>query len=168
MSESINTLELLTHVDIFAGIPESALLALLSTAETEGHEAGEVIFEEGSRGGAMFLVAAGAVELSTAVGSRLDPRRAAAGRGGEHQRLALLDRGQIFGELSLFDELPRSAQAQAFVKTTLLRFPASSFNRLLEEQPAIAPQLLHNIVKKLSLRLRDADLEIRELSRARA
>lgn len=156
MSESINTLELLTHVDIFAGIPESALLALLSTAETEGHEAGEVIFEEGSRGGAMFLVAAGAVELATAVGR------------GEHQRLALLDRGQIFGELSLFDDLPRSARAQAFVKTTLLRFPASSFNRLLEEQPAIAPVLLHNLVKKLSLRLRDADLEIRELSRARA
>ena len=155
MTETTNTLDLLKRVDIFYQVPEAVLLELLATAETTGVEKGEVIFREGEPGGTMYLVVSGAVELTKAV------------KADQAQRLALLDRGQIFGELSLFDDLPRSATAQAFVKTTLLRFPADAVNRLLDEQAALAPQLLRNLVKKLSLRLRDADEEIRELSRAK-
>lgn len=153
MSEPINTLDLLKRVDIFQDVPESVLQELLATAETRGYEKGEQIFREGEPGGTMFLVVAGAVELTKTVK-----------REQEH-RLAVLDRGQVFGELSLFDELPRSASAQAFVKTTLLVFPGATFNQLLDARHDLAPQLLRNLVKKLSLRLRDADEEIRELSR---
>jgi CRP/FNR family transcriptional regulator, cyclic AMP receptor protein len=156
VTETTNTLELLKRVDIFQQVPESALLELLATAETVGVEKGDVIFREGEPGGTMYLVVSGAVELTKAV--KVD----------QSQRLALLDRGQIFGELSLFDDLPRSATAQAFVKSTLLRFQGEAFDRLLHEQQALAPHLLRNLVKKLSLRLRDADEEIRELSRAQA
>lgn len=154
MPETTNTLELLKRVDIFHTVPESALLELLATAETVGVEKGDTVFHEGEAGGTMYLVVSGAIELTKAV------------KGDQSQRLALLDRGQIFGELSLFDDLPRSATAQGFVKSTLLRFPGSAFHRLIDEQPALAPSLLRNLVKKLSLRLRDADEEIRELSRA--
>lgn len=156
MTETTNTLELLTQVDIFHQVPEKALMELLATAETVGVEAGDLIFREGEPGGMMYLVVTGAVELTKAV------------KGDQAQRLALLDRGQIFGELSLFDALPRSATAQAFVKSTLLRFSGEAFDRLLDEQAALAPHLLRNLVKKLSLRLRDADEEIRELSRAKS
>lgn len=155
MTETPNTLELLKRVDIFHQVPEAPLLELLATAETVGVEKGDVIFREGEAGGTMYLVVSGAVELTKAV------------KGDQSQRLALLDRGQIFGELSLFDDLPRSATAQAFVKSTVLRFPGTAFDRLLTEQRELAPHLLRNLVKKLSLRLRDADEEIRELSRAR-
>jgi CRP-like cAMP-binding protein len=155
VTETPNTLELLKRVDIFHQVPEAPLLELLATAETVGVEKGDVIFREGEPGGTMYLVVSGAVELTKAV------------KGDQSQRLALLDRGQIFGELSLFDDLPRSATAQAFVKSTVLRFPGAAFDRLLSEQRELAPHLLRNLVKKLSLRLRDADEEIRELSRAR-
>lgn len=154
MTETTNTLELLKRVDIFHQVPEAALSELLATAETLGVEKGEVVFHEGAPGGTMYLVVSGAVELTQAV------------KGDQIQRLALLDRGQIFGELSIFDDLPRSATAQGFVKSTLLRFSADAFNRLIDEQAALAPHLLRNLVKKLSLRLRDADEEIRGLSRA--
>lgn len=155
MTETPNTLDLLKRVDIFHQVPEAPLLELLATAETVGVEKGDVIFREGEPGGTMYLVVSGAVELTKAV------------KGDQSQRLALLDRGQIFGELSLFDDLPRSATAQAFVKSTVLRFPGTAFDRLLTEQRELAPHLLRNLVKKLSLRLRDADEEIRELSRQR-
>lgn len=154
MTETTNTLELLKRVDIFHDVPESALLELLATAETVGVEKGDVVFREGEAGRTMYLVVSGAIELLKQV------------KGEQGQRLALLDRGQIFGELSLFDELPRSASAVAFVKSTLLAFPGEAFNRLLAEQRDLAPHLLRNLVKKLSLRLRDADEEIRELSRS--
>ena len=154
MSDVINSLELLKRVDIFQGVPEAALEELLSTAQTVGYEKGAEIFAEGEPGFAMYLVVNGAVELTKAVSRS------------QAQRLALLDRGQVFGELSLFDDLPRSASATAFVKTTVMRFPGQAFHKLLDAEQALAPQLLRNLVKKLSLRLRDADEEIRELSRA--
>ena len=101
MTETPNTLELLKRVDIFHQVPEAPLQELLATAETVGVEKGDVIFREGEPGGTMYLVVSGAVELTQAI------------KGDQTQRLALLDRGQIFGELSLFDDLPRSATAQA-------------------------------------------------------
>jgi CRP-like cAMP-binding protein len=153
VSDTTTTLTLLTQVDIFQGVPQSALEALLATAEPVEIEKGELVFREGEPGEAMFLVASGAIELTQRVKADQD------------QRLALLDRGQIFGELSLFDGLPRSATAQAFVKTSLLRFSRQAFDRLLDRNAALAPQLLRNMVKKLSLRLRDADAELRELGR---
>jgi CRP-like cAMP-binding protein len=156
MGEEITALELLQQVDIFQGVPDHVLEELLETAETHAFEKGDSIFREGTPGSGMFLVIGGAVELTKAVTR------------GQGQRLALLDRGQIFGELSLFDDLPRSASASAFVTSSLLFFPAAPFHRLLDDAHAFAPQLMRNLVKKLALRLRDADEEIRELSRAGA
>jgi CRP-like cAMP-binding protein len=156
MGEEITALELLQGVDIFQGIPDAILEELLETAETHAFEKGDAIFKEGEPGRGMFLVIGGAVELTKAVTR------------GQGQRLALLDRGQIFGELSLFDDLPRSASATAFVTCSVMFFPAGAFHQLLDQRQRFAPQLMRNLVKKLALRLRDADEEIRELSRAGA
>lgn len=151
-----NTLAMLQQVDIFQGVPVTALEELLATAETRGFERGETIFREREPGDAMYLVVEGAVELTQSINAT------------KSHRLALLDHGQIFGELALFDRLPRSATAEAFVKTTLLRFPAAAFDELLDTGSEMAPHLLRNLVRKLSLRLRDADQQIHELSRAAA
>ena len=153
MAQEIAARELLQQVDIFAGVPDAILEDLLATSQTLAFEKGDAVFSEGDPAGGMYLVIGGAIELTTHVGR------------GQSQRLALLDRGQVFGELSLFDELPRSASAVAFVTSSLLYFPAASFHHLLDDRPAFAPRLLRNIVKKLALRLRDADGEIRSLSR---
>ena len=155
MPEDPTALALLQGVDIFSGVPDPVLLALLATSEQREAAKGSAIFAEGDPAGGMYLVVDGAIELTQTVLR-------------EQQRLALLDRGQVFGELSLFDALPRSATATAFVDCHLLYFPANAFHELLDERQAFAPNLLRNVVKKLSLRLRDADSEIRELSRAGA
>lgn len=156
MSDEITALQLLQGVDIFQGVPNAVLEELLATTETLAFEKGDEVFHEGAAGAGMYLVIGGAVELTKAVTR------------GTQQRLALLDRGQIFGELSLFDNLPRSATATAFVTSSVLFFPAAAFHNLLDARQTLAPQLLRNLVTKLSLRLRDADEEIRELSRAGA
>lgn len=156
MAEEITALQLLQQVDIFQGVPDRVLEELLESAQTLAYEKGDAVFREGEPGSGMYLVIGGAIELLKAVTR------------GQGQRLALLDRGQIFGELSLFDDLPRSASASAFVTSSLLFFPARQFHELLDERPNFAPQLMRNMVKKLALRLRDADEEIRELSRAGA
>jgi CRP/FNR family cyclic AMP-dependent transcriptional regulator len=156
MTDEITALQLLQGVDIFQGVSDQILDDLIKTTRTLAFEKGDAVFSEGEAGAGMYLVIGGAVELNKAVTK------------GQQQRLALLDRGQIFGELSLFDNLPRSATATAFVTSSLLFFPAEAFHTLLDDRPGFAPFLLRNLVTKLSLRLRDADEEIRELSRAGA
>lgn len=151
MSPTPELRDILGHTDVFAGVPSATLDALLQTCRTEQLARGDVLFREGEPGEDMFLVITGAIELTTVV------RRA-----GE-QRLALLDRGQLFGELACFDELPRSATAAAFVDATVLRLPGSGLGAVLATTPELAVTLLGNLIKKVSLRLRDADQEIREL-----
>ncbi|MEB3330243.1 MAG: cyclic nucleotide-binding domain-containing protein [Candidatus Sericytochromatia bacterium] len=143
--------EVLGGTDVFSGVPGEVLDALVEAGTVEAVARGEQVFRENDPGRDLFLVLAGAVELTTSV------RRA-----GE-QRLALLDRGQIFGELACFDELPRSATATAFVDATVWRLPGPGLDAALARTPSLATSLLRNLVKKVSLRLRDADQEIREL-----
>lgn len=139
----------LAEVDIFQGVPEEVLAQLALGASPEALEAGAYVFVEGEPGRDVYLVLEGAIELTRTVGR------------GELQRLALMDRGQVFGELALFDGLPRSATATAFVRATVLRLPAELIARLLGEAPGFAAPLLFNVVRKISLRLRDADDALR-------
>ncbi|MEB3223929.1 MAG: cyclic nucleotide-binding domain-containing protein [Candidatus Sericytochromatia bacterium] len=146
--------EILGETDVFAGVPAEVLEALLAAGTVESTTCGTALFHEGEPGQDLFLVLSGAIELTTSV------RRA-----GE-QRLALLDRGQIFGELACFDDLPRSATATAFVDAVVWRLPGPGLDVVLDRTPSLAATLLRNLVKKVSLRLRDADQEIRELRAA--
>ncbi|MEB3197932.1 MAG: cyclic nucleotide-binding domain-containing protein [Candidatus Sericytochromatia bacterium] len=156
MPDTDETRALMARTDVFLDVPEAVLEAVLGIARTESLRRGEEVFREGSAGEDMFLVLTGAIELTTEVGRT------------STQRLALLDRGQIFGELACFDALPRSATATAFVDADLLRIPGSELRGLIAQNPGLAASLLRNLVKKLSLRLRDADQEIRSLSAAAA
>lgn len=140
---------LLAEVDIFQGVPAEVLAELSLGSSIEGVEASGYVFVENEPSRDVYLVLDGAIELTRTVGR------------GELQRLALMDRGQIFGELALFDALPRSATATAFVRSTVLRMPAELIGRLLGEAPGFAAPLLFNVVRKLSLRLRDADDALR-------
>jgi CRP-like cAMP-binding protein len=144
----------LAQTDVFHALPAPTLEHVCKISRVEDFSSGTTIFQEGDLGTDLFLVISGAVELTTRMM-----------RAGE-QRLALLDRGQIFGELACFDDLPRSATATAFVDSQILRIPGPQLQELIATSPALAASLLKNLVKKVSLRLRDADQEIRTLTAA--
>lgn len=101
---------------------------------------GDVIFHEGDLGTEMYIVQEGQVEIL-----RL-------GNDGP-QRLALLDRGDFFGEMSILDELPRTATAVAASKARLVEINGATFDEMLRANPEIAIR----IMRKLSLRVRQAD-----------
>lgn len=153
-SSSVELRDILAQTDVFQAVSDPILDQVCAIGRLETAPSGTLIFEEGESGTDLFLVVSGAVELTTQIM-----------RAGE-QRLALLDRGQIFGELACFDELPRSASATAFVDSQILRIPGEPLQGLISGSPALAASLLKNIVRKISLRLRDADQEIRSLTAA--
>lgn len=101
---------------------------------------GSTIFSEGDLGTEMFIIQQGAVEI-------LKQFR------GEEQQLAELDQGDFFGEMSILEDLPRTATARAKGDCQLLRINGTTFDSMLRKNPEIAVRMM----RKLSRRLRDTD-----------
>ncbi|HZY42187.1 MAG TPA: ATP-binding protein [Anaerolineae bacterium] len=105
-------------------------------------EPGEVIFYEGEAGDAMYLIRSGGVAVI---------------RGTFDAPLILgyRDAGEFVGEMALIDDLPRSATVVAVQPVQLLKITREDFRQLLAESTLLD----HNLLRKLSTRLRAADDE---------
>ncbi len=80
----------------------------------------EVIFQEGDPGDSCYLIVRGRVEIRKGVMSSAP------------QTLALLSRGDVFGEMALFDNSPRMAEAVAQTKVEVIAIDREEFSRRLE------------------------------------
>jgi CRP-like cAMP-binding protein len=99
---------------------------------------GETVFTENESSSEMFVVRTGKVEISKSVG-------------GHSMRLAVLERGSFFGEMSLLEGLPRSATARAIGAVELLVLRPGSLLLQIRRDPTFAFELL----QQLSGRIRD-------------
>jgi hypothetical protein len=103
-------------------------------------KAGDYVFREGDLGTEMYIINEGKVEILNQVGD-------------EEQVLALLEKGDFFGEMSVLEDLPRAASARAATDVRLLQINGSTFDQLLQGNPEIAVRMM----RKLSRRLRETD-----------
>jgi signal transduction histidine kinase len=121
---------------------DTSVLRRCRTHFTEHHySAGDLIFDEYSKGRDLFLIASGRVRIKKYT------------KFGVESLLAVLHPGDFFGELSLIDGLPRSARAEAVDECNVFILSADSYRRLVEEHRQVALNLLNN----LALRLRSMD-----------
>ena len=107
--------------------------------------AGDYVFEEGDLGTDMYIVQDGQVEIVKRFR-------------GEEKQLALLGRGDFFGEMSVLEDLPRTASAKAVGDCRLLEISGSTFDQMLRKNPEIAVRMM----RKLSRRLRETDQMLRK------
>lgn len=103
---------------------------------------GATIFKEGEKGQFMCVVLEGRVDILKETHERAK------------KKVATVRPGKSMGEMSLLDDLPYSATAQACEDTTLLMLTKLQFERLSEEQPVVCNQLMRQIARLMSLRLR--------------
>jgi CRP-like cAMP-binding protein len=104
------------------------------------HKDGELIFREGDLGTEMYIIHEGRVEILNKVG-------------GKETVLAVLEKGDFFGEMSVLEDMPRAASARALSDTRLLQINGSTFDQMLRDNPEIAVRMM----RKLSRRLRETD-----------
>jgi CRP-like cAMP-binding protein len=107
--------------------------------------AGEYVFREGELGTEMYIVHEGTVEIAKEVGA-------------EAKALAMLEKGDFFGEMAILEDLPRAASAKASTDVKLLMINGSTFDQMLRTNPEIAVRMM----RKLSRRLRETDRMLRE------
>ena len=127
---------------LFEGIKPGLLKKIAPEMSIVRLAPGEVIFKEGDRGDALFLVGEGSVKISKR------------GRGGEQETLGFIQPGNFFGEMALLDGEPRSAMATATETTLLGTVNDQTFQHILE----LAPSRLHmNFLRSVSERLRNVN-----------
>jgi CRP-like cAMP-binding protein len=131
----------LTGNELFSALDADALARVAVRASTARLERNDTLFNEGDDAHEMFVVLTGRM----AVG-----RRAVDGR---ESLVALMEPGDLFGEMPLFDEEPRSASAWALERSELVRVPFDVVRTELEAQPG----LLWDVVALFATRLRAAD-----------
>ncbi len=107
-------------------------------------ERNDVVFHELDQADALYVVHAGRVGIAT---SRDDDREAI---------LALMEPGDVFGEMSLLDQMPRTATARALEESACLAVPYEPVRALFKDRPAA----LIEVVRMLAARLRIADEQI--------
>ncbi|MBW2700948.1 MAG: Crp/Fnr family transcriptional regulator [Deltaproteobacteria bacterium] len=139
--DSTRIRELLKKVSIFANIDDQALGRLASLVQVREVGKDSLIFGQDDSGDALFIIASGRVKVVLY------------GENGKEITLTFFGEGDFFGEMSLLDDMPRSANVITCEASTLVILKRSDFVAHLEESPATAI----NVLGELSRRLRKAD-----------
>ena len=135
--------QLLAGSAFFAETPADVLALIAASGETKNLQRGDVLFSEGDTPESMYIVLSGRIAI--AIGNQpIDGRESV---------LALMERGDLFGELALLDNGKRSAMARAIEPSSLLQIPYS----IVRQQLQLNPTMLWGVTKMLAMRLRIMD-----------
>ena len=137
--------ELLSKVALFGGLAPEAIAQIAAIAVEEGHPRGTTLFRHGDPGDRLYIIISGKIRIS----------REIPGMGEE--ALAVLGPGDVFGEMSLFDDAPRSADAHVHESLRVLALPKDRFEQLLFLRQDLAHDVLWAAVRILVQRLRETN-----------
>lgn len=138
------------QVPLFYGLSGTQLERLLLSMQRRTYRVGEIVFEEGEIGKAVFILRTGQVELT---------RRSADGAA---RRLARLGPGQMFGEMALLEQMERTATARVVEDGDIYLLYVSTLDAFFERHPRTGIRMIKNIAILLSALLRRANLEMDE------
>ncbi len=121
----------------FRDLPEGVVAQLAECALRRRLGDGERLFAKGDAADGLYGVISGRVRISSH------------GADGRELLISLFEPGGWFGEISMFDGLPRTHDAYAVGATELLLIPRERFLALLDARPALYPHFLRMLCRKL-------------------
>ena len=140
----------LKSIAVLRALDDAALTHLAAAVEPLDCPDGQVIFAEGDPGDAMFFISAGSVRIEKRTGA--DAALA--------KTLAVLEAGNYFGEMSLFDLKPRSASAVAAGPTRLLRLSQAAFEALSAQNSQAGKSVLFAMIRTSGERIRRLNAQV--------
>ena len=132
---------LLSSVDLFSDVDETVLADLSKQAVERSLWRGDILFSEAQEPDALYIVISGRIAIAN---KSVDGRESV---------VALMEDGDLFGEMGLFDGLGRSAEARALEPSKVAEIPYAPVKKVYEDHP----DLLWRVVDMLARRLRSMD-----------
>jgi CRP/FNR family transcriptional regulator, cyclic AMP receptor protein len=141
MNLELETTSLLRSIPLFAGLTDEDLQELGRALEPREFRAGTMVLNQGDTGSSMYIVESGECNIHLP--------------GDASRRISLKDiaRGEYFGELALFDEMPRSASVLATTDAVLLELDRDTLEGFLGRRPQVGLAIL----RTMSARLRETN-----------
>jgi len=134
--------ERLSRTSFFADAAPDRLAAVAELGHERQLVRGDVLFNEGDPPDALYLVTEGRIAIAMA--SPIDKRESV---------VALMEPGDLFGDMGMLDDGPRSALARALEPSVVLQVPFEPVRKLFNDDP----RLLWNVARLLATRLRVMD-----------
>lgn len=149
-----NLVNFLKQSDIFYQFTPTQLELVANLCQEVIFNANEIIFHENSGSKELYVIAQGEVDI-------LINRGAAGDSDKQETTVALLRRGQSFGEVALVDEGLRSASACAVQNDTrLIVIQRDKLIMLCETYPQLGYRLMYNLAADLAMKIRNTDMRI--------
>ena len=136
--------DVIAQVPLFSDLTQREQSVLAANCRERDYPEGATLLRQGETGVGLFIITSGRAQVTqqTPDGSTRD--------------LGTFERGAVIGEMSLLDDLPRTATMTALEPTRALVIPVWDFRAALRESPEIAIKLL----SVMSRRLRKAESSI--------
>lgn len=127
----------LTRSSLFGGLDPVLLDRLASLCRRRDLARGQLLFSQGDEADGLYIVTAGILRIMLVAGD------------GRELTLNLMEPGDVVGEISLLDGLPRSAGAVAMTDVTCLVLGQSAFETALDENPSLSRQIIYALCELL-------------------
>jgi CRP-like cAMP-binding protein len=134
--------DLLAATEFFSGASPDVLRTIAAAGHERSLIRGDVLFREADPADALYIVVRG--RLAIAIANPIDNRETV---------VSLMEVGDLFGEMAMLDDGPRSAMARALEPSTVLAIPYDAVLDLFRKQP----DLLWGVTRLLAQRLRAMD-----------
>ena len=142
----MSTVDVLRQVWLFSGLDQDQLEAVSNFTFQKNFSPGELIVEEGRTGNGLYAIISGNVEAVKALGTE------------QERTVNRLGSGEVFGEMALLGEWPRTASVRAADEVECLGIDRWVFLTQLERHPQVGIKMLQVLAQKL----RDSDARLVE------
>ena len=140
----MTTADFLRSIDMFSELDDTLLEPIVAQSKTLDLQRGDVLFKSGDDSSDLYIVTRGRI----AIGNRSFD--------GRESLVALMESGDLFGEMPLFSNDGRSAEARALEESAVVVIPYQPVKDLYDENPS----LLWRVVEMLVSRLKSTDIAL--------
>jgi CRP-like cAMP-binding protein len=137
MSTLNDDVAMLRRVPLFESVDPSKLKLIAYTASQLMFDDGEQVFAQGSNGTSAYLIVRGDADILSE-------------SGGQQVIVAKLGTNALFGEISAFCDVPRTASVQAKGQLTVLELKRDNLMELIGEFPDVAVEVIRELAKRLA------------------
>ena len=134
----------LSSMDLFSGVQQELLEPIVQQSSVQSLQRGDMLFSEGDEANDLYIVLEGRVAIAN---RSFDGRESV---------VALMESGDLFGEMPLFRPDGRSADARVLENSSVVVIPYVPVKSLYEEHP----EMLWKIVDMLAERLKVMDVAL--------